>query len=179
MRTVSSWSRQELARYSSASRGRMRATSISVRSREMGVRNSWEALPVKVRTLAKALSMRSSIWLRVWERSEISSLSLGTGRRSFEVSFVDARALRAASAATGRSALRLIMWPPDGGEQNHDRREQQETGAEVDQQGHGLVQRDAGLHGVVLALGDDGIREDADVARALMKFRNLRPSGGS
>jgi hypothetical protein len=54
----------------------------------MGVRNSCEALPVKARTLANALSMRSSIWLRVLERSEISS-GVGHGKARIEVTIVD------------------------------------------------------------------------------------------
>jgi len=39
----------------------------------------------------------------------------------------------------GRSALRLNEVAAHGGEQNHDGRKQQEIGAEVDQQRHGLV----------------------------------------
>jgi len=69
---------------------RSRATSISVRNSAMGVRNSCEALPVKVRTLAKALSIRSSIWFNV--REKVGDFVFGGrhGQANVEIAIVDA-----------------------------------------------------------------------------------------
>ena len=111
----------------------------------MGVRSSCEAFPVKVRTLAKALSIRFSIWFKVCDRSEISSFALGTGRRISRFRSLMRRA-SAASMATGLSALRLMKCPPAAASKNDNRSQQQQIGAEICEQNHRLIQGNARLH---------------------------------
>ena len=62
----------------------------------------------------------------------------GDGQTGFEIAFVDAARLGCQSCH-GAKRLAAHEVAAHGGEQNHDGRKQQEIGAEVDQQRHGLV----------------------------------------